>query len=182
VSRRIALLVAASLVAAAGVILAVSMRREAPASSAARPRAVDARGADATIARADVDAPAAAIAAEPAPPAAEPDAGAAARDERLAAIATLERSGPGREDWDASAMAIFDAADTGSVEVTSVGCFIAGCAATMTYASRDAYARGLERLQGSAPYRAWTGGKVLTRPELLADGRVVVALVLYRPD
>ncbi len=133
--------------------------------------------------------------ATPPPPASMPDASpvavtpdapardvddVAARDAREQLLARVRASGDAREEWDEQARALFATA-SGAV-VSDVGCYVAGCAATLAFTSRDSYARSIEALQGSDAYRAWTGGKMFSPPEVRGDGSVVVALVLYRPD
>jgi hypothetical protein len=104
----------------------------------------------------------------------------AARDAREELLARVRASGDARESWDGQAKALFDAA--GGAVAADVGCYVAGCAAELTFPSRDRYARSIDALQGSDAYQAWTGGKVLSPPEVRDDGSVVVAIVLYRPD
>ena len=112
-------------------------------------------------------------------PAATTDA--SSRVERESALQTLRRSGPADEGWSAQAGTVFDAI-TPSAAVTGVGCYVVGCGATLTFSSETAYRDELAHIQALAAYRAWTGGKQITSPDVQADGRVVVALLLYRPD
>lgn len=108
-------------------------------------------------------------------------ADASSRAERVAAMQALRRSGPADEGWNAQAGEVFDATKR-SATVTDVGCYVVGCGATLTFASETAYRDELARVQALTAFRAWTGGKQITSAEIQADGRVVVALLLYRPD
>jgi hypothetical protein len=109
-------------------------------------------------------------------------AAAAARQERETVLASVRDSGEGHEAWEAQGTALFDAFAKRGARVTGSSCYIAGCAATLGFPSQAAYRRALDEVQASEAYLAWTGGKRLTSPELAEDGRVTVALVLYRPD
>lgn len=113
--------------------------------------------------------------------ASSPSRDSSSRAEREAALQRLRRSGPADEGWNAQAGAVFDAIKP-SAAVSAVGCYVVGCAATLTFSSEAAYREQLARVQALAAYRAWTGGKQITGPDVQADGRVVVALFLYRPD
>ena len=99
-----------------------------------------------------------------------------------AALATLRASGSGRESWDGQATALLEAAAAGSISSTAPECYIAGCAATFTFASEARYRERAAALTASDVYQAWTGGKLLAEPDRRPDGRVVVTLLLYRPD
>ncbi|MEP6861951.1 MAG: hypothetical protein ABJE66_15110 [Deltaproteobacteria bacterium] len=111
-----------------------------------------------------------------------PDAAiATARAEREAALETLRRSGPADETWSSQAGAVIDSVKPAAT-VSDVGCYVVGCGATLTFDSDRTYRDALAQLASSAPYRAWTGGKQLTSPEVQSDGHVVVELLLFRPD
>lgn len=99
-----------------------------------------------------------------------------------AALTTLRTSGAGRESWDGQATSLLEAGAAGAISSTAPECYIAGCAATFTFASDARYRERTAALIASDAYRAWTGGKVLTEPDHQPDGRVVVTLLLYRPD
>lgn len=104
-----------------------------------------------------------------------------ARAERESAFQTLRRSGPADETWNPQAGAVFDSLKS-SATLSDVGCYVVGCGATLTFRSDRTYRDALAQLETSAPYRAWTGGKQITSPDVQSDGRVVVALLLFRPD
>jgi hypothetical protein len=99
-----------------------------------------------------------------------------------AALATLRASGSGRESWDGQATSLLEAVAAGALSSTTPECYIAGCAATFTFANDAVYRERTAAMTASDTYRAWTGGKVLTEPDRKPDGRVVVTLLLYRPD
>jgi hypothetical protein len=173
------LLLLASAVVVALLVALVVMLRQDPRSSGRTAPSGDARPLEAR------DAPLA-------PPVSPVDAGAAApidvergkmaRDERETVLATLRESGPGAEAWDDQALALLASLKHAGADSEGAACFIGGCSATFTFRGELDYRRGLDELVASEGYRAWTGGKRLTTPELGADGRVVVAFVLYRPD
>ena len=94
----------------------------------------------------------------------------------------LQESGSGAEDWNGDAETVFAAIGRPPVSFTEDGCFVAGCAATFTYPSKDAYERALAALPEFPPYRGWTAGKRLTPPDVHADGTVQMTVILYRPD
>ncbi len=106
----------------------------------------------------------------------------AARDEREAVLASLRDSGPSAESWDAQATMLLDSVARSPAAASETGCFVAGCGATFTFPSKTEYQRRLDSLLASDGYLAWTGGRRLTAPETRPDGRIVMALVLYRPD
>jgi hypothetical protein len=95
-------------------------------------------------------------------------------------LATLRASGSGHESWVGQATALLESVD--AIKRTTPECYIAGCAATFTFASDASYRERIAVLTTSDNYRAWTGGKALTVPEGQPDGRVIVTLLLYRPD
>jgi hypothetical protein len=189
--RPLFLAIVAAAVAAAAIALVVSLRGEYRA-----PEVEGARPSDAPVVATAVpavtvtDAAPAPVDAAPvddaavAPPfdAAPATDGTARRAEREALLAKVRDSGNGREGWDDQATDIFTAAIGSTGTIVDSGCFIAGCAATITFPSRAAYQHEIDTLEESQRYRAWTGGKVLTLPELRPDGSEVLAIVLYRPD
>jgi hypothetical protein len=94
-------------------------------------------------------------------------------------LALLRNSGPGKESWNGQANAIFDLVAESGARLRS-DCFVAGCAATFSFPSEDAYQASAARLVQTSEYRGWTGGK-----ELVADRvgeHVTVTVLLYRPD
>jgi hypothetical protein len=107
-----------------------------------------------------------------------------ARDQRADALLHLRQSGPGEESWNPRAGDVFDAiaALVPPVTITERGCYVVGCRAVVTFASESAYRAELAQIDRLAAYRAWTGGKQITSPDVRPDGRVVVALLLFRPD
>ncbi len=166
---RILIVVGGALVV--GVAIALAVMTRTPSAPAPAPPHFDAASA---IARA-VDALVAADAASDA-------AAIAARVERRQIIAGLVESGSGAEAWDAQGTALLDSLAHRGVEMTGAACFVAGCGATFTFPSEAEYRRRIAELESSDAYRAWTGGKRLTDPEVGADGRVTIAVALYRPD
>jgi hypothetical protein len=107
----------------------------------------------------------------------------AARSDREQMITSLRQSGSGQEVWVAQGTAALDVlAHASGVQMTEAGCFIAGCGAVFTFATETEYRRGVDTLLASDAFRAWTGGKRFAPPERMPDGRVVIAIVLYRPD
>jgi hypothetical protein len=62
------------------------------------------------------------------------------------------------------------------------GCYMAGCFATVRFASDAIEQATLARVQRSADYSSWTGAKRVTPVEESADGKIIIALVLERPD
>jgi len=110
------------------------------------------------------------------------DAGDASR-ERQELLARVRSSGRGDEPWNAQAGDVFAAFARSGARVDEVGCYVVGCAATLTFESSADYRRFRSELDASDAYRAWTGGKRFTSPEADPQGaRVTLAVVLYRPD
>ncbi|MCU0685370.1 MAG: hypothetical protein MUF34_24545 [Polyangiaceae bacterium] len=108
-------------------------------------------------------------------------------DRRDAMVRELAASGPSREPWTRGVGAAFDhwlreVASEG-LEAPHVGeprCFTAGCATALTFADRataDAFAERVRKTPSD-----WAGGRVLTPPEELASGEVLVTWMLLRPD
>jgi hypothetical protein len=122
-----------------------------------------------------------AIAATPGPSSAIAAPDASARTERDTALQVMRRSGSANEVWTAQAGALFDAIRR-TTALTDVECYVAGCSAMLTFSSEIAYHDGLAHLPALEEYRAWTGGKQWTIPEVQADGKVIVAVLLFRPD
>ena len=170
-TSRIALIVLALGVAVAAAVLLISVRSSddpppGPGSAARAPTPTP----DATPAReARHDSPH----SEPADPHAHGDGEALLDD--------LRASGSAAEPWDAQGTALLAAIGHRAVATSQVGCFTAGCAATFTFASRSDLDRARIEATQSPQYRAWTGGKRWTTPEISRD-RVVITLLLYRPD
>lgn len=104
-----------------------------------------------------------------------------AREEREQEIEILQHSGPADESWSGQAGRVFDATQPFAA-VSAAGCYVAGCAATLTFGSERAYREGLGQIEALAGYRGWTGGKKLTSAEVRSDGSIVVGLFLFRPD
>ena len=93
-------------------------------------------------------------------------------------FATLRASGSANEVWVSQGMAVLDAVGAGS----DLGCFVAACGGVFVFASQADYTQRRATVEASTAYAAWTGGKRWTDVEQLRDGRVRVALLLYRPD
>jgi hypothetical protein len=130
--------------------------------------------------------------AEPEPPPAKPPSPelaayqdqvrANAREGREKALTTLQDSGVASESWAPRATAVINEVGRHATSTTPAGCFVAGCAATFTFASQMDYLHALADINASDEYKAWTGGKHWTMPETAPDGTVTMALLLYRPD
>jgi hypothetical protein len=108
-------------------------------------------------------------------------ADASSSDERDRVLAVVRRSGEASEPWVPQARSLFDSIAGRNTAFTFEGCFVAGCAATFTFASRGDYELQRRDSEASTEYAAWTGGKQWTAP-MMAGDRVEVTLVLYRPD
>jgi hypothetical protein len=124
-------------------------------------------------------------AAEPAPPpvgTAEDKDRAPARTERAQLISALLDSGPASESWSGQATKLLEQISKRATGMTPEGCYIAGCAATFVFASIAEYEKAIAASMNLPEYHSWTGGKRWTTPEQAPDGRVLVALLLYRPD
>jgi hypothetical protein len=122
----------------------------------------------------------------PAPPPMLPaiDSGAAAaRAEREHMVAKIvDRLGSHEESWNATGIDLLHAFGRGAQATTDLGCYMAGCIATFTFASESAYRAAYDEVTATPDYAAWTGGKRASAPEVLPDGRVIVAIALERPD
>jgi hypothetical protein len=135
------------------------------------------------VARADA---AAANPIAPPPPALpSTDAGAppsTARAERELLLSKIIDHLGGHEGWNEQGTDLLRAFGRGAVATSDLNCYMAGCIATFTFASEDAFHATYDEVTTSPRYAAWTGGKRVTAPELLPDGRVIVAVALERPD
>lgn len=153
---RIWLLVLALAVAVAGIVLFVLAREQpAPVTIAVR------------------DAAAAPVVHTPnAPIVRHPDAAPDAAPERE--LETLRSSGSGSEPWVPQATNLLRGFDPAA----RVECYVAGCAATITFDSEDAYEHAVEVIRTD---ETWTGGKQWVSPER-AGGKITAVLILYRPD
>ena len=97
-------------------------------------------------------------------------------------MSNLKNSGSGKEPWDDQARALFNTLAQNDTEATYIGCYVAGCGATVSFPTRDAYDRAVDDVGRGSAFHAWTGGKKWSAPEVGSDGRVTAALILYRPD
>jgi hypothetical protein len=185
----IACLTVLLLAAVVGLVLAVRSGPDAPPRAPIVPAGTQtgtAAGSSGSPA-AQVQIPARALddAAQAMPPpvgtAADNERGAA-RVERAKALAELRDSGPGNETWVGRATTLLEQVSKRSAGMTPEGCYIAGCAGTFVFPSVNDYERAVAAIIDLPDYRSWTGGKQWTTPEHAPDGRVVVGLLLYRPD
>jgi hypothetical protein len=119
------------------------------------------------------------VSADARQPTAADSSARASRDKLLDGIRDPRQ---GHEPWNDAGLALVDELGKEAVAVTDRGCYMAGCIGTFTFATDVAYRRAVDELAASAEYTAWTGGKQITPPETLANGQVIVALVLQRPD
>jgi hypothetical protein len=123
---------------------------------------------------------------QPGPPAmgtATAEDRASARIERAQLIEALRDSGPASESWVGRATTLLEEISKEyAAGMTPEGCYIAGCAGTFVFASVADYERAIAASMALPDYQGWTGGKRWTTPEHAPDGRVLVALLLYRPD
>ncbi len=106
----------------------------------------------------------------------------AARSERERLLEKIRDAHAGTESWNDQGLALLDQIARVALTVAEEGCYMAGCFATFIFESDDAYRRARETITASPEYARWTGGKQFTSPEVLGDGRVVVAAVFQRPD
>ena len=123
-------------------------------------------------------APGAVVAPTRAPVVVAPPVDAASTSERDQVLDVVRASGPANEPWDAQARSLFESIDP---SVSIDGCYVAGCAATFTFASEASYDARRRDAERSTEYAAWTGGKRWTAP-VVTGSKVAVSLVLYRPD
>ena len=107
---------------------------------------------------------------------------AAARTERESLLARVRDAHVGHESWDDDGLALLDRVGHEAIAVADEGCYMAGCIGAFTFASEAAYRRAVADVTASSDFAAWTGAKRITSPERLAGGKVVVAILLERPD
>lgn len=105
--------------------------------------------------------------------------GRAEREHMVAQI--VDRLG-GHESWNAQGIELLQAFGGRAQTTTDLGCYMAGCVATFTFASESTYRAAYDDVTATRAYAAWTGGKRVSSPEVLPDGRVIVAIALERPD
>jgi hypothetical protein len=132
--------------------------------------------------RVAVPAPAPAPAPAPVPVPAPAPAPVPAPASTPAILTTLQSTGSGTERWNDQARALLASLAQGDIVATYAGCYVAGCAATVTFPSRDAYDRLVDDVARGSAFHAWTGGKKWSPLESDSDGRLTAVLVLYRPD
>jgi hypothetical protein len=109
------------------------------------------------------------------------DASAAAR-EREALLSHIRDPHVGHEVWNDRANRVLDDLVRDGEITLERGCYMAGCFATVRFASESIEQSALDRVQRSADYTSWTGAKRTTPVEESADGKITIALVLERPD
>ena len=97
-------------------------------------------------------------------------------------VARVRDPSHGHEPWDDAGLALLRAIGADAIETSDVGCYMAGCLATFTFANAATYRDAIAKLETSPDYAAWTGGKQLSAPETRADDSVVIAVVFERPD
>jgi hypothetical protein len=105
-----------------------------------------------------------------------------ARRAREQLVARIRDPSRGHETWHDAGLALLRGLEADAVAMTDVGCYMAGCMATFTFANAAMYGDAVAKLETSPAYVAWTGGKQLSAPETRADDTVVVAAVFERPD
>jgi hypothetical protein len=105
-----------------------------------------------------------------------------ARAQRTKWVQRAIASHPVHEKWTAAAQALIDQVGQRAEHVDDTGCFVIGCTGTFTFATRAAYDDAYRELTTTPAYETWHSGKRWTTPEEQDDGRVIVALVLYRID
>jgi hypothetical protein len=105
-----------------------------------------------------------------------------ARVRREKLLAGIRDDRAGHESWNDQGLALLDLVGRRASATSGLGCYMAGCACTFTFSSDASYRRALDEVTASPEYARWTGSKQFTEPESLADGRVIVAVVLQRPD
>ena len=165
-------------VMALAVVLVVLVRSDAAAPNAAR--------APAPAPQEPVRSP---IRADAAPVVRAADAVAANEpgEARRALIHRIREPRPGHEPWDDAGLALLRTLSDRAASTSDLGCYMAGCIATFTFASNAVYERAVADWQGSPAYAAcgFEVGKQLTAPswrKLAADGSIVIAVVVGRPD
>jgi hypothetical protein len=184
--RRVSALIVVAIALAAAAVWLFFETRSAPttATSASPPPAAPAADASAPRSATVPSTSPPSLPAAPAHAAEAVDAGSdrdAAHAERVTLV-TRMASHNGREKWAPRAEALLDEIGQRAEHVQDRGCYISGCTATYTFASRASYDTGYRDAIGLAAYTGWTGGKLWTKPEQQDDGRIVVALLLYRID
>ncbi|HEX4454983.1 MAG TPA: hypothetical protein VH143_29180 [Kofleriaceae bacterium] len=118
-----------------------------------------------------------------APPALPPTTEAsAAKREREALLSHIRDPHVGHEDWNDRANRVLDDLTRDGETTLERGCYMAGCFATVRFASEAIEQAALARVQRSADYTSWTGAKRVTPVEESADSKIAIALVLERPD
>jgi hypothetical protein len=181
--RRVLLVAAAVALFALAVILLVLVRAKTPTPAPTTTSVTGDRDAGPTVPKVSARSPSPDAAPMRHAADAAVIAGAEdARRQREEKMATMRASGAAEETWDAQAKAFFATVATGPVTASDVGCYIAGCAATFTFPSEDSFYARTAEARSTPAYDAWTGGKLLTPPEILPDGRVRASWILYRPD
>jgi hypothetical protein len=105
----------------------------------------------------------------------------AARAERTEWVQRMA-SHEGREHWADQGESLLDEIGSRAERIADRGCYISGCTATYTFTSRSVYDQLARDVVGWTTYIAWYGGKQWSTPEDQDDGRVMIALLLYRPD
>lgn len=106
----------------------------------------------------------------------------AAKTQRTQWVQRAIASGSGREIWTDQGQELIDEIGRLAAGVEDSGCFLTGCTATYTFPSRASYDDAYREVTGSPSYAAWTGGKRWSTPEEQDDGRIIVALIIYRPN
>lgn len=106
----------------------------------------------------------------------------AATREREALLSHIRDPHVGHEDWNDRANRVLDDLVRDGEITLERGCYMAGCFATVSFASESIEQSALARVQRSADYTSWTGAKRTTPIEESADGKITIALVLERPD
>lgn len=105
-----------------------------------------------------------------------------ARAKRDQLLAKIRDAHAGHESWNEQGLALLDLIGRRAITTADVGCYMAGCSSTFTFASEAAYRHAFDEVTATSEYARWTGSKQFTDPEVLDGGRVIVAVVLQRPD
>jgi hypothetical protein len=113
------------------------------------------------------------------PPTTEPSEAA---HERELVLSHIRDPHIGHEDWNDRANRVLDDLARDGEITLERGCYMAGCFATVRYASESEERAALARVQRSDDFTTWTGAKRVTPAEESADGTITIALVLERPD
>jgi hypothetical protein len=118
-----------------------------------------------------------------APPALPPSTEeSSARREREQVLSHIRDPHVGHEHWNDRANRVLDDLARDGEATLERGCYMAGCFATVRFNSDAVEQAAIARVQSSADYTAWTGAKRITPNEESADGKIIIALVLERPD